>query len=271
MGSPDGIAGVFDRAADTYDRVGVPWFEPIAAGLVAALAVRPGERVLDVGCGRGAALRPLAHATGPDGYALGIDLAPRMVELTRQDLSDLPQVEVRVGDARAPGLPSASFDVVASCLVLFFLPDPAAALRAWTDLLVGGGRLGVTTFGGQDERWRRVDALFDPYLPAAMLDARTSGRRGPFASDAGMQDLFREAGLADVRTVADQVEARFDDPEHFLRFSWSHGQRAMWEAVPEADRPALRAEVVDTLDGMRDDAGRLTFVQHVRHTLGARA
>ena len=44
----------------------------------------------------------------------------------------------------------------------------------------------------------------------------------------------------------------------------------MWEAVPEADRPALRAEVVDTLDGMRDDAGRLTFVQHVRHTLGAR-
>ena len=155
MGSPDGIAGVFDRAADTYDRVGVPWFEPIAAGLVAELAVRPGERVLDVGCGRGAALRPLAQATGPDGYALGIDLAPRMVELTRQDLSDLPQVEVRVGDARAPGLPSASFDVVASCLVLFFLPDPAAALRAWTDLLVGGGRLGVTTFGGQDERWRR--------------------------------------------------------------------------------------------------------------------
>ena len=271
MGSPDGIAGVFDRAADTYDRVGVPWFEPIAAGLVAALAVRPGERVLDVGCGRGAALRPLAHATGADGYALGIDLAPRMVELTRQDLSDLPQVEVRVGDARAPALPPASFDVVASCLVLFFLPDPAAALGAWADLLVSGGRLGVTTFGSQDERWRSVDALFDPFLPAAMLDARTSGRRGPFASDSGMEDLFRGAGLADVRTVGGQVEARFDDPEHFLRFSWSHGQRAMWEAVPEADRPALRAEVVDTLEAMRDGAGDLTFVQHVRHTLGARA
>ncbi len=162
MGSPDGIAGVFDRAADTYDDVGVPWFRPIADGLVAELAVRPGERVLDVGCGRGAALGPLTRATGARGYALGIDIAPRMVELTARDLADVPQAEVRVGDARSPALPEASFDVVASSLVLFFLPDPAAALAAWTRLLVPGGRLGVTTFGAQDDRWRAVDALFDP-------------------------------------------------------------------------------------------------------------
>src|SRR4051794_13463209 len=154
MGSPDGIAGVFDRAADTYDDVGVPWFRPIAAGLVDELAVAPGERVLDVGCGRGAALAPLARATGPGGDALGIDPAPRMVELTARALAGLPQVQVRVGDARAPALPPSSFDVVASCLVLFFLPDPASALAAWRRLLVQEGRIGVTTFGAQDERWR---------------------------------------------------------------------------------------------------------------------
>jgi hypothetical protein len=74
-----------------------------------------------------------------------------------------------------------------------------------------------------------------------------------------------------VRTVAGEVEARFDDAEHFLRFTWSHGQRAMWEAVPDAHRAALRTQIVETLDTMRDDDGHLAFVQHVRHTVGARA
>ena len=232
MGAPEGVAGRFDRVADTYDRVGVPWFVPIAAGLVRELAARPGERVLDVGCGRGAALVPLAEAVGSTGYALGIDLAPRMVELTARDLADVPQVEVRVGDARAPAIDPATFDVVASSLVLFFLPDPTSALRAWSGLLVPGGRLGVTTFGTQDERWRGLDSLFDPYIPQAMLDARTSGRRGPFASDAGVEDLFVAAGLTAVRTVTEQVGARFRDAEHFLQFSWSHGQRALWGSGP---------------------------------------
>src|SRR5687768_2643315 len=122
--SPAGIAGVFDRAADSYDAVGVPWFGPIAAGLAEELDVRPGERVLDIGCGRGAALVPLARSTGATGSALGIDLAPRMVERTAEDVADLPWVEVRVGDASAPDLPTSSYDVVSSCLVLFFLPDP---------------------------------------------------------------------------------------------------------------------------------------------------
>lgn len=270
MTSPPGIAGVFDRAADTYDDVGVPWFRPIAAGLVEELAVRPGERVLDVGCGRGAALLPLAEAAGPTGSVLGIDLAPRMVERTAHDVRDLPNVEVRVADASDPGLARASFDVVASSLVLFFLPDPLAAVRAWAGLLVEGGRMGVTTFGAQDERWQQVDAVFTPYLPPAMLDARTSGRRGPFASDAGMQDLFTAGGLAEVRTAHRTVEARFRDVEHLVAFSWSHGQRAMWEAVPEPERADVRRRIGEVLAPMADASGGLHFVQQVRHTLGRR-
>jgi ubiquinone/menaquinone biosynthesis C-methylase UbiE len=138
MTSPPGIAGVFDRAADTYEGLRVPWFGPIAKGLVEELDVQPGERVLDLGCGRGAALLPLARAAGPTGTALGLDLAPRMVELTAQDARDLPHVEVRVGDASAPDEPAGAYDVVSCCLVLFFLPDPPAAVRAWVPALAPG-------------------------------------------------------------------------------------------------------------------------------------
>ena len=264
--SPAGIAGVFDRAADTYDAVGVPWFGPIAAGLVEELDVRPGERVLDIGCGRGAALLPLAVATGPTGAALGIDLAPRMVERTARDAADLPWVEVRVGDASSPDLPTSSYDVASSCLVLFFLPDPGDAVRRWAELLVPGGRLGVTTFGPQDERWKAVDAVFAPYLPQQMRDARTTGSRGPFASDEGMEELLRDAGLVEVRTAHREVTAEFADPQQWVDFSWSHGQRAMWECVPEPERDEVRARVV----GMLEDYSPLGFTQTIRHTLGRR-
>lgn len=270
MSGPPGIAGVFDRVAETYDAVGVPWFQPIAAGLVEELAVRPGERVLDVGCGRGAALLPLARATGSTGSALGIDLAPRMVRRTAQDAADLPQVRVLVADARAPGLAPRSFDVVASSLVLFFMPDPGAALRTWSDLLVPGGRLGVTTFGPQDERWRRVDELFTPFLPPQVLDARARGRQGPFASDAGVEALLRGAGLTGVRTAHRTVEAVFDDVDHLLAFSWSHGQRAMWEAVPAAEHEQVRRRARELVAELGDDAGRFSYPQQVRHTLGHR-
>ncbi|MGI3784413.1 MAG: class I SAM-dependent methyltransferase, partial [Janthinobacterium lividum] len=195
MTTPSGPAGVFDRAAATYDAVGVPWFTPIAEGLVAELAPVAGERALDVGCGRGAVLAPVARLVGPSGSAVGIDLAPEMVRRTAADLTDLAWVEVRVDDASAPSFPPGSFDLVASSLVLFFLDDPAAALRRWRELLVPGGRLGVATFGEQDPRWRKLDAVFLPFLPAALKDARTSGTTGPFGSDAGMEALLADAGL----------------------------------------------------------------------------
>lgn len=270
MNPSGGIAGVFDRAADTYDSVGVPWFQLIARGLVEELAVRSGERVLDVGCGRGAALIPLAVAAGPRGTVVGIDLAPRMVELAAQATQGLPQVQVSVADGSAPGLPAHSFDVVASSLVLFFLPDPLAGLRQWVDLLEAGGRLGVSTFGPQDERWQQLDSSFLPYLPPAMLDARTSGRRGPFASDEGVSALLQEAGLADVRTAHRTVEAVFRDPEHLLEFTWSHGQRAMWEAVPEDQWDVLRSRIIEQAMGFRESSGELRFTQEVRLTLGRR-
>lgn len=270
MSTAPGPAGVFDRVAATYDAVGVPWFGPIAAGLVAELAPQPGERVLDVGCGRGAVLGPAARLVGAGGRAVGIDLAPGMVERTAADLADLPWVEVRVDDASAPSFLPRSFDLVASSLVLFFLDDPAAALRHWWELLVPGGRLGVTTFGEQDPLWREVDAVFQPYLPTSLKDARTSGTTGPFGSDAGMETLLGDAGFVDVRTAHRRVHARFRDAEHLLEFSWSHGQRAMWEAVPPQERDAVRARIVERVTASGPGPAGLVFSQEVRHTLARR-
>lgn len=232
-----------------------------------------GERALDVGCGRGAVLFPLAEAVGPTGHVTGIDLAPGMVAALKADVDarGLTGVEVRVMDASAPDLGDARFDVLASSLVLFFMPEPAAAVAAWSDLLVPGGRLGVSTFGVQDPRWEAVDDVVTPYLPPQMLDARTSGTSGPFASDEGVEELLRAAGLVDVRTVLVDVEVRFRDADQWHTWSWSHGQRAFWEAVPADRRDEVRATAARLLDGMRDGGDDIAYGQQVRYTLGQRA
>ncbi len=77
-------AALFDAVSLTYDDVGVDFFRPIAAGLLEHLAPRPGERMLDVGCGRGAVTIPAAQQVGAEGRVVGVDLSPEMVRLTRE-------------------------------------------------------------------------------------------------------------------------------------------------------------------------------------------
>ena len=168
----------------------------------------------------------------------------------------------------APSLPAAGFDLVVSSLVVFFLPDPLAALVAWRRLLVApGGRLAISTFADRDRVWDAVDASFRPYLPAGMLDARTTGAAGPFSSDAGVEELVGAAGYTGVRTTHFDVEVTFADVDEWCVFSRSHGQRAMWEAVPDSAHDTVKSAAGKLLDQARGTDGRIHLHQRVRCTL----
>ncbi len=63
------------------------------------------------------------------------------------------------------------------------------------------------------------------------------------------------------------VSPRFDDAEHWHRWSMSVGQRQFWEAIPATDLPAVKAGVFEAVERCRDDQGRISFDQLVRYTL----
>ena len=268
------VAAVFDRVAATYDSVGVDWFTPIAQGLVRELAPQPGERAVDIGCGRGAALFPLAEAVGSAGHVTGFDISSEMVRTTLRDVEarGVTNVDVLVADASQPELELelGAYDLACASLVAFFLPDPLVGLKAWRDLLAPGGRIGISSFGPRDQLWVDIDALFTPFLPPQMLDARTRGASGPFASDAAVEGLLGDAGFRQVRTVTSHVTVRFKDAEQWYAWSWSHGQRAMWESVPEDLREGLKSQASDILGRVADERQRITLTQGIRYTLGAR-
>lgn len=264
-----GVAALFDRVADSYENVGVPWFDPIGAALVAAVAPAAGERAVDLGCGRGATLFPLAAAVGPTGRVTGLDLSAGMIARTAVDVRarGLSTVDLHVRDVSAPELPPGSYDLAVSSLVIFFLPDPAAAAREWLRLLVPGGRLGISTFGPRDPLWTELDAVFRPYLPAHLLDPRTTGAAGPFASDGGVEELLTGAGFTDPRTSGVDVPVRFADAAGWQTWSRSHGQRAMWESVPAAEQAAVLAAATERLEAARGADGQITLTQRVRLTV----
>lgn len=264
------VARLFDGLSASYDQSGVAFFAPIADRLLRLVAPAPGERVLDLGCGRGAMTTRLARAVGPQGRVTALDVAPGMVSATREEAARLGLTWVRadVGDAADPGLAPASVSLVTASLVLFFLPEPGPAVRRWLDLLAPGGRIGITTFGEQDEVWQGVDDLFLPYLPADLLDPRASGKRGAFGDAAALAALVRDAGGTVTEWVEEPLPVRIADADQWERFSLSTGQRRMWELVPEDERPALRAAAGRLLETARPDPdGPIELSQVVRCTL----
>ncbi|MFC7491779.1 MULTISPECIES: class I SAM-dependent methyltransferase [unclassified Knoellia] len=267
--SGPGVGALFDAVADDYDQSGVDFFAPIAQGLVDELAPASGERAVDLGCGRGAATILLARSVGETGSAVGLDLSEGMLAHARAAIdSEGLVVDLRVGDASEPALPEGEFDVVASSLVLFFLPNPGAALARWVQLLAPGGRIGLATFGQQDPVWTSVDREFGPWLPPAMRDPRVMGPQSPFGSDEGMEQLLEDAGAAEVETTTLRLPVRFGTLDRWEAFSRGTGQRAMWASVPADEIAGVRERAATHFEGARTADGDVEVWQDIRYTLG---
>ncbi|MDG4811051.1 class I SAM-dependent methyltransferase [Micromonospora sp. WMMD1120] len=261
---------VFEQAASSYDRTGVSFFGPLGVDLVRCASVRPGDRVLDVGCGRGAVLFPAAEATGPTGRVTGIDLAPAMVALTTEDVTraGLAHVDVRVGDAQQPDFPPGSFDRVLAGLVVFLLPDPGQAIRAYGRLLRPSGRLAISTFAAQDPAFVAAMDALAAHLPAD--GPRPAPSADPFADDKAITATMTAARLAVTAITQHHVESRFRDVDHWMTWLWSHGARALLRHIPADRLDAATTDAARALEPARVPGGGLALTTAIRVTVAVR-
>jgi len=265
----ESVGGVFERAAEGYDDGAIDFFGPAGRDLVELAHLRPGERVLDVGAGKGASAAPAAGRVGPEGHVLAIDLAPAMVAglVARAEATGLSNLVAEVGDAEDPPGDTGSFDVVLSSLCLFFLPRLDVALARYRTLLRPGGRLAFSWFGGDDARWEPVYAELLADVPAEERRARRPGG-GPFSSVDALEEAVRRAGFAEVRTHEVRMQVAVPDGRTWWDEQWAHGRRAQLERLAELGvLEPTRARAVAAVDALREPDGTLAWRPTVRHTV----
>lgn len=198
----DGLAGFGNVDASPSPRAYIEFldgfqrsFSTMIESAVDLLGLKPGDTVLDAGCGAGAAFDRLARRVGLDGRIVGVDTSRALLDAARLRGADGgPSIELHAADVQALPLPDAAVHAARADRVLIFLERPATALAELVRVTRPGGRIVVTE---SDRRTQIVDAS-NGQTSNAVLRAAT--RALPSGDIGGrLHGLFVAAGLHDVR------------------------------------------------------------------------
>jgi SAM-dependent methyltransferase len=231
---------------------------PLGERLLAALALEPGERVLDVGCGCGGSTLAIARRVGPHGRVVGVDLSEPMLARARERIGAeaLAHVDLVRADAQSADLGESRFDAIASRFGVMFFDDPVAAFRNLLRALRPGGRAAFLCWQSpQTNPWVVVPmAAVAAHLP--LPPPPPAGTPGMFAlADATrVRTILEQAGFADVTLEDLRLPLRLADDaaDLFLEVGpvaallrERDADAALRDAVRGALRDALAAHVVE--------------------------
>lgn len=175
-----------------------------------ALAVREGERILDVGCGLGFYLTEIAEEVGPTGSVAGVDRSKQMLAYAEQKTAALPNVTVAVGEATALPFGEGDFDAALSVQVLEYVDELDTALAELRRVLRPGGRVVLWDVDWSALAWHSED----PDRMRAALEAWDEHLAHP-ALPRGLAPRLRAVGFEDVDASAHAFASTSLDPESY--------------------------------------------------------
>jgi len=212
--------------------------------------VKPGDTVLDIGCGSGSITAGIAALTGPQGQVTGIDTSADLIKRAKENFSALAHLHFEVADINTYQPPQ-KFDVVTTARVLQWLDNPADIIALMKQLVKAGGHLTILDYNHEKIR-------FTPALPASMQ--QFYGAFLKWRADAGMDNgiadhlaaLLTAQGLevvqvADLSETAVKDDPAFrDDLDIWAKVAETRGQQMVQDGyVTEALRVAAISDYRD--------------------------
>jgi ubiquinone/menaquinone biosynthesis C-methylase UbiE len=193
-----------------YERMMGRWSQAAGAIFLDWLALPPGLRWADIGCGTGAFTELLCDRCSPAAVS-AIDPSEDQIAFARTK-PVAKHVTFQVGDAQALPFAAGEFDAATMALVITFIPDPAKAVSEMKRVVKPGGMLGTYM-------WDFVGGGFTQHPLAAAIEA-AGGAVPPLpghvnATRANLQRFFSAAGLDDIATRTLDIEVTYPDFESY--------------------------------------------------------
>jgi SAM-dependent methyltransferase len=249
-------SGFSAKSAEGYEQLMGRWSRRLARGFVDFAGQRPGEAVLDVGCGTGSLTFTLAEMAG-HGPLTGIDVAEPYLAFA-QSRARSPDIRFAYADATELPFEDGAFDRALSCLVLQFVPDPARAVAEMVRVVRPGGVVAACvwdSYGGMPH----LRLLWDT-ASALGLDRDRSLFR-PLSTDGEMAALWRARGLRDI--VQETIVMRFvfeSFEDYWTPFLSGDGPPGQFvTGLAEPDRSRVEAQLRHVFLSGKPD-GRRSFI-----------
>lgn len=239
-----------EGAGPTWAELQVPLdrqLAPLGHAAMAALLPRPGERLLDIGCGAGATSLDLARAVSPDGHVTGADISGTLLAVARRRAEGLAGVEFLEADVQTHAFAPSTFDGVFSRFGVMFFGDPGAAFANIHRALKPGGRLAFVCWRTPAENpimSLPMAAALAKLPPSAASAPPAPGAPGPFAfaDPDRVRDILADAGFTDVLLTPTDMKVGGGDLETVLAMALKVGPLgALLREHPEHRDAAIEA------------------------------
>jgi SAM-dependent methyltransferase len=177
---------------------------PLGQRALAALAPRPGESVLDIGCGGGATALELAQAVAPDGTVMGVDLSAAVLTFAQRAAKGCERVRFVQADAAIFPFEPAAFDAAFSRFGVMFFADPTAAFINIRRSLKPNGRLAFVCWRALEENPLDIVPLraASAHLPPQPPHDRDAPGPFAFANRDRVRGILESAGFAKIEIAA---------------------------------------------------------------------